>query len=62
MSSPSPSRRRESHAPTPSIVCTGPSGSAELSVLCDGAAHEVSVVPLSNVGEGAPESETVSSG
>ena len=40
----------------------GPSGSADLTVPCDGADHEVSVVPLSDAGDGQPESETVSSG
>jgi hypothetical protein len=40
----------------------GPSGSADVTVSCDGAEHEISVVPLSDAGEGEPESETVSSG
>jgi hypothetical protein len=44
------------------VQSVGPSGSADLSVPCDGADHEVSVVPLSDAGAGEPESETVSSG
>jgi hypothetical protein len=40
----------------------GPNGSADVSVPCDGADHEVSVVPLSDAGAGQPETETVSSG
>lgn len=44
------------------VESAGPSGSAELPMPCDGADHEVSVVPLSDAGAGEPESETVSSG
>ena len=41
---------------------TGPSGSASLTVPCDGAEHTVSVTALSDAGDGETESETVSSG
>ena len=44
------------------VESAGPSGSADLSVPCDGADHEVSVVPLSDAGAGQPETETVSAG
>ena len=44
------------------VGSAGPSGSAELAVPCDGADHEVSVVPLSDAGAGEADSETVSSG
>jgi hypothetical protein len=44
------------------VESAGPSGSADLSVPCDGADHELSVVPLSDAGAGDPASETVSSG
>jgi hypothetical protein len=44
------------------VQSAGPSGSADLAVPCDGAEHEVSVVPLSDAGAGEADSETVSSG
>jgi hypothetical protein len=40
----------------------GPSGAADVTVPCDGADHEITVVPLSDAGEGEAETETVSSG
>ena len=44
------------------VQSAGPSGSADLAVPCDGAEHEVSVVPLSDAGAGEADSESVSSG
>jgi hypothetical protein len=44
------------------VQSAGPSGSADLAVPCDGAEHEVSVVPLSDAGAGEADTETVSSG
>ncbi len=44
------------------VESAGPSGSADVTVPCDGAEHEVSVVPLSDAGDGQADSETVSSG
>ncbi len=44
------------------VESAAPSGSADVAVPCDGADHEVAVVPLSDAGAGQPETETVSSG
>ena len=44
------------------VESAAPSGSADVAVPCDGADHEVAVVPLSDTGAGQPETETVSSG
>lgn len=38
----------------------GPDGSSEFYVACDGAAHTISITPLSDTGRGAPQSEEVS--
>jgi hypothetical protein len=38
----------------------GPEGSTEFYVACDGAAHTISITPLSDTGRGATQSEVVS--
>ena len=38
----------------------GPEGSTEFYVACDGAAHTISITPLSDTGQGATQSEEVS--
>lgn len=44
------------------VTETGPSGSAEIQVPCDGQAHDVSVTALSDAGAGGSASKEISSG
>jgi len=41
---------------------TGPSGSTEIQIPCDGETHDVSVTALSDAGAGETESKEISSG